>query len=606
MTMHITRQIARKPHPRVRAVQAVRAVRSLILRARDAGIASEAIAHALGLSEPSFTAAFGSAAHLRATPEPEPHLVAEWTQAIEALLERRGVTGNRRIGAGARATVVIDAAAWLIRKAYQRGIGHATIAEALEIGGITLRKRWDLYAPLFDQDQAGIEARAATALAEYPEARRAVERMERLLAGWRGTGRFGGPAQIVALQDERGKQGDLAAELPVGQVLNGDCIKLMREMPAGSVDLVFADPPYNLQLRGGLVRPNHTPVDGVDDAWDKFETSGPGDFEAYDTFTAAWLRQARRVLKPGGTIVVIGSYHSIFRVGAKMQDLGFWLLNDIVWRKTNPMPNFRGQRLTNAHETLIWAAQGRDQRYTFNYHSLKAGNDDTQMRSDWLFPICSGEERLRDAEGNKEHPTQKPEALLRRILLMATMTHDIVLDPFAGSGTTLAVAKKLRRRFIGIEQNKVYLPVIERRLAAIEPEDQDLLQPQPQPRDQARVPFGTLLELGLIQAGETLVSVDGRRRARVRADGTIVAVTPDGADTSGSIHRVGAQVQQAPACNGWTYWCVERPLSDGGAGSQDGAEGKKVSLVSIDMLRQEARRRLETNDTLAASRVTGD
>ena len=350
--------------------------------------------------------------------------------------------------------------------------------------------------------------------------------------------------------------------LPVGQVIEGDCVEAMERLPAGSVDMVFADPPYNLQLGGELLRPNNSRVDGVEEPWDKF-----ADFTAYDGFTRAWLTAARRALKPDGSIWVIGSYHNIFRVGAALQDLGFWVLNDIVWRKTNPMPNFRGRRFTNAHETLIWCARDRDARYTFNYEAMKALNEDLQMRSDWLLPLCGGPERLRNGDGRKAHPTQKPEALLHRALLAATRLGDVVLDPFFGTGTTGAVAQKLGRRWIGIERDSGYAARARERIAAIGPADLAMVDIRAR-REEPRIPFGWLIERGLIEPGEILFDVKRRYRARVRADGTLVA-----ADATGSIHKIGAHVQGAPACNGWTFWYVER-------GGKD---------VVIDRLRQELR-----------------
>ena len=350
--------------------------------------------------------------------------------------------------------------------------------------------------------------------------------------------------------------------LPVGQVIEGDCVEAMERLPAGSVDMVFADPPYNLQLGGELLRPNNSRVDGVEEPWDKF-----ADFTAYDGFTRAWLTAARRALKPDGSIWVIGSYHNIFRVGAALQDLGFWVLNDIVWRKTNPMPNFRGRRFTNAHETLIWCARDRDARYTFNYEAMKALNEDLQMRSDWLLPLCGGPERLRNGDGRKAHPTQKPEALLHRALLAATRLGDVVLDPFFGTGTTGAVAQKLGRRWIGIERDSGYAAHARERIAAIGPADPAMVDIRAR-REEPRIPFGWLIERGLIEPGEILFDVKRRYRARVSADGTLVA-----ADATGSIHKIGAHVQGAPACNGWTFWYVER-------GGKD---------VVIDRLRQELR-----------------
>ena len=338
------------------------------------------------------------------------------------------------------------------------------------------------------------------------------------------------------------------AGLPVGEILAGDCVEAMRRLPEESVDLVFADPPYNLQLKGELHRPDNSRVDAVDDAWDRFDG-----FAAYDRFTRAWLAEARRVLKPNGALWVIGSYHNIFRVGAALQDAGFWILNDVIWRKSNPMPNFRGRRLTNAHETLIWAAREEAGRVTFNYEALKALNDGLQMRSDWLMPICSGAERLKDDEGRKAHPTQKPEGLLHRILIGSTKPGDLVLDPFFGSGTTGAVAKRLGRRWIGIERDAGYRAVARARIDAVRPWDRDALEVARGRREAPRVPFGRLVERGWLTPGQVLRSPCGRHAARVRADGTLIS-----AEVKGSIHQVGAAVQGAPSCNGWTYWHFER------------------------------------------------
>ncbi len=375
---------------------------------------------------------------------------------------------------------------------------------------------------------------------------------------------------VTAAGSARGKRGGgvgegTAAELPLNTIRHGDCIAELAKLPPRSVDLVFADPPYNLQLQGELKRPDDSLVDAVDDAWDKFES-----FQAYDDFTRAWLLAVRRVLKPTGTLWVIGSYHNIFRVGAMLQDLDFWILNDIVWRKTNPMPNFRGRRFTNAHETLIWAAREPDARnYVFNYEALKSGNDDVQMRSDWLFPICSGHERLKDAEGRKAHPTQKPEALLARILLAASRPGDVVLDPFLGSGTTAAVARRLRRNFIGIERDASYVAAATARIAAVEPLPEEALALAPSAREAPRVPFAALIERGLIAPGALLTDARQRFRALVRADGTVSLESAPGLGTVGSIHRAGALAQGAEACNGWTFWHV--PTRDG--------------LVPIDSLR---------------------
>jgi modification methylase len=316
-------------------------------------------------------------------------------------------------------------------------------------------------------------------------------------------------------------------------------------LPAESVDLVFADPPYNLQLAGDLARPDQSQVDAVDEAWDKFAS-----FAAYDTFTRDWLGAVRRVMKPNATLFVIGSYHNIFRVGAALQDEGFWILNDIVWRKANPMPNFRGRRFTNAHETLIWAAKSADAKaYTFNYEALKAGNEDCQVRSDWYFPICTGGERLKDANGRKAHPTQKPEALLARILLATTRPGDLVLDPFFGSGTTGAVAKRLRRRFIGFEREAAYAEAAQARIASVEPLSEEILAEAPSKRSEPRVAFASLIEAGLIAPGERLQDGCGRHHAVVRADGSLML-----GQIVGSIHKIGALAQGLPACNGWTFW----------------------------------------------------
>ncbi|MFG1296135.1 site-specific DNA-methyltransferase [Xanthobacter variabilis] len=341
-----------------------------------------------------------------------------------------------------------------------------------------------------------------------------------------------------------------ASPLPLDEVLMGDSILELSKLPAHSVDLVFADPPYNLQLGGELKRPDESRVDAVDDAWDQFES-----FAAYDAFSRAWLMAARRVLKPNGTLFVIGSYHNIFRVGATLQDLGYWILNDIIWRKSNPMPNFRGRRFTNAHETLIWAARDADARYTFNYEALKAGNEDVQMRSDWLFPLCTGQERLKDEKGRKLHPTQKPEALLARILMSTTKPGDVVLDPFFGSGTTGAVAKRLRRHFIGIEREESYAEAARARIAAIEPLPEDALVVPQSAREAPRVAFSALVERGFVTPGAELTDAKGRFRAVVRADGTIALAGET--QKVGSIHRVGAMAQGAEACNGWTFWHVE-------------------------------------------------
>jgi len=340
----------------------------------------------------------------------------------------------------------------------------------------------------------------------------------------------------------------MTARLPLDRIIEGDCVAAMKALPDASVDLIFADPPYNLQLKGELFRPDNSKVDAVDDAWDKFAS-----FEAYDAFSRAWLAEARRVLKPDGALWVIGAYHNIFRVGAALQDLGFWVLNDVVWRKANPMPNFRGKRLTNAHETLIWAAKSDAARPTFNYEAAKAMNDDVQMRSDWVIPICTGAERLKGPDGAKLHPTQKPEALLHRIIVISTKPGDVILDPFFGSGTTGAVAKRLGRRWIGVERDPGYIAAARRRIEDVRPVEAEALAITPSKRAQPRIPFGQLVERQMLRPGEVLVSPCGRHTAKVRADGTLVA-----ADVTGSIHQVGAHLQRAPSCNGWAYWHFRR------------------------------------------------
>ena len=334
----------------------------------------------------------------------------------------------------------------------------------------------------------------------------------------------------------------------MNRIISGDCIETMRSLPEASVDMVFADPPYNLQLEGELHRPNNSRVDGVEEAWDRFD-----DFASYDRFSEAWLAAARRVLKPEGTLWVIGSYHNIFRVGARLQDLGYWILNDVVWRKTNPMPNFRGRRFTNAHETMIWAARDPNAKgYTFNYEALKAANEDVQARSDWLIPLCTGDERLKGKDGKKVHPTQKPESLLARVILSSSRPDDLVIDPFNGTGTTGAVAKRLGRRYIGFERDRTYASAAEKRIAAVEPLPKATLEPFVTPRSAPRVPFSELIERGIISPGTKLVDSRKRHGAMVRADGAITL-----GDKVGSIHRIGAIAQGAEACNGWTFWHVE-------------------------------------------------
>lgn len=357
------------------------------------------------------------------------------------------------------------------------------------------------------------------------------------------------------------------AALKTNVILPGDSIELMNSLPEKSVDMIFADPPYNMQLGGELFRPDSSLVDGVTDDWDQF-----ADARAYDEFTAAWLTAARRVLKDDGTLTVIGSYHNIFRVGYILQNLGFWILNDILWIKDNPMPNMKGTRLCNAHETMIWCSKSQNAKYTFNYEAMKAFNDDKQLRSDWYLPICSGHERLKDENGDKLHSTQKPESLLYRLLMMTTKPGDIVLDPFFGTGTTGAVAKRLGRKFIGIEREQRYIKGARERINAIMPVSDLAALQMSCKRKEPRIPFGTVLEYGLLQAGDWLFDAKQRFAAKVRSDGSLLAD-----NVSGSIHKVGAALQGLPSCNGWTFWHFEKRRHD---------------LEVIDTLRQELRTKL--------------
>ena len=360
-----------------------------------------------------------------------------------------------------------------------------------------------------------------------------------------------------------------AVTLPVNQILAGDCVQVMNSLPAGSVDLIFADPPYNLQLKGDLRRPDNSLVDAVDDHWDQFAS-----FATYDAFTRDWLAAAKRLLKPNGAIWVIGSYHNIFHLGSELQNQGFWLLNDVIWRKSNPMPNFKGKRLTNAHETLIWAGRDETSKYTFNYEALKALNEGVQMRSDWVLPLCTGHERIKDEHGDKAHPTQKPESLLHRVILATTQAGDVILDPFFGTGTTGAVAKMLGRDFIGIEREEAYRKVAQDRIDRTRRLDASALEVTGSKRAEPRVPFGQVVERGMLRPGEDLYSIGNRHVAKVRADGTLV-----GLDIKGSIHQVGAYMEGAPSCNGWTYWHFKR-------------DGK---LIAIDVLRQQIRAEMEAD-----------
>jgi modification methylase len=361
-----------------------------------------------------------------------------------------------------------------------------------------------------------------------------------------------------------------ALDLPLGRILPDDCIAAMRSLPPASVDLVFADPPYNLQLGGDLNRPDGSHVDAVTDHWDRFDSMA-----AYDAFTRAWLAEARRVLKPDGSLWVIGSYHNIFRVGAILQDLGFWILNDIIWRKTNPMPNFKGTRFTNAHETLIWASMGEKARYHFNYRAMKTLNDELQMRSDWVMPICAGAERLKE-NGKKAHPTQKPEALLYRVLLATTEKGDVVLDPFFGTGTTGAVAKRLGRQWIGCEREDFYRAVAEKRIARELPLDESALTTMQSPRTAPKVAFGAVVENGLIPPGSQLFDNKRRWIATVRTDGSLEC-----GGKTGSIHGLGKELQGAPSCNGWAFWHYEQG-GPGGANVQPIDAARQLYLLAAE------------------------
>lgn len=358
----------------------------------------------------------------------------------------------------------------------------------------------------------------------------------------------------------------MSKKSPVNSILKGDCVEKLKSLPKGSVDMIFADPPYNLQLGGELSRPDNSRVDACDDDWDKFDS-----LKVYDDFTRQWLSAARDALDDNGTIWVIGSYHNIFRLGYILQDLGYWILNDVIWRKSNPMPNFKGKRFTNAHETMIWAAKSKESKYRFNYDSMKAMNEDLQMRSDWFIPLCTGGERLKNDDGEKLHPTQKPEALLQRVILSSTKPGDVVLDPFFGTGTTGAVAKKLGRNWIGIEREDEYIKYAQKRIDGCEAAcDENITLANK--REEMRIPFGWLLEHGYLKPGAELTDAKGKAVAKVHADGNIIM-----GPHRGSIHKVGALVQNAPSCNGWTYWHVK----------------KGRTVVPIDAMRQELRAQIE-------------
>ena len=340
----------------------------------------------------------------------------------------------------------------------------------------------------------------------------------------------------------------MSLEKFINRTIVGDCVEQMNKLPAESIDLIFADPPYNLQLNKELSRPDQSKVHGVNESWDQFDS-----ISDYDKYTNLWMNAAKRILKPNGAMWVIGSYHNIFRLGYIMQDLGFWMLNDLIWRKVNPMPNFRGRRFTNAHETLIWASKSSSSKYTFNYEAMKSLNGDLQMRSDWLIPICTGEERLKNTDGKKVHPTQKPENLNSRVIMSSSNIGDTILDPFFGTGTTGAVSKKLGRNYIGIEQNAKYALEAEKRIRLTSKIEADELIQTPRKISEPRIPFGNLLEQGLLNPGDLLHDIRNRWTAKVRADGSLISK-----DTKGSIHSVGAHLQGLQACNGWTFWHIKR------------------------------------------------
>jgi len=329
----------------------------------------------------------------------------------------------------------------------------------------------------------------------------------------------------------------------LNKIVNGDALEILKTIPSKTFDLVFADPPYNLQIGKKLKRPDNSKVNGVNDKWDQFKS-----FEDYDNFCKEWLNECKRVLKDNGSIWVIGTYHNIFRIGYHIQNVGYWMLNDVIWRKNNPMPNFKGTRFTNAHETLIWASKSKKSKYTFNYQSLKCLNDDLQMRSDWTFPICNGKERLKK-NGKKVHSTQKPETLLHRIILSTTNKDDVILDPFLGTGTTAVVAKKLGRKYFGIEKDKKYFKAADERINKAKVIEESYLDTLENNKSKPRIPFGSLVELGIIRPGTNIFDQKKKVNAKIMADGSIKHSSGEG-----SIHKVAAKILGTESCNGWTYW----------------------------------------------------
>ena len=340
--------------------------------------------------------------------------------------------------------------------------------------------------------------------------------------------------------------------LKKNHIIHGDSLKILKLLPDKSIDLIFADPPYNLQLKNTLYRPDQTTVEAVTDDWDKFD-----DYYSYDEFSMKWLTECKRILKDSGSLWVIGTYHNILRLGTCLQNLGYWILNDIIWHKTNPMPNFRGTRFTNAHETLLWCTTSRKAKYTFNYQNLKELNDDRQMRSDWYIPICSGKERIRKNNNQRAHPTQKPEALLYRIILASSKKGDVVMDPFIGSGTTAVVAKKLQRNFFGIDNNRDYVKLTSQRLVKTKALENEVVSITQGRKELPKVPFGKLVEQGIIPPGAVLTDAKNKFKAKVKIDGSVISK-----NITGSIHQVGAKIQDLLSCNGWDFFmgvCLSLP-----------------------------------------------
>lgn len=330
----------------------------------------------------------------------------------------------------------------------------------------------------------------------------------------------------------------------INTIIKGNCVEELKKLPSNSIDLIFADPPYNLQLGEKLIRPDSTEYSGVEDKWDKFSSN-----QEYEDFCTEWLGECKRILKDNGSIWVIGSYHNVFTLGYIMQSkLNLWFINDIIWIKHNPTPNFNGTRFNNAHETLIWATKSKESKFTFHYKSMKSFNDDKQMRSDWYLPICQGGERLKDENNVKVHSTQKPEDLLYRIILSNSNEGDIILDPFFGTGTTGAVAKKLNRNFIGIEQEDKYIKYAKERIEIIQPLDLETLEYKIEIKE-SKVSIGQLIESELLSPGTCLYDKNKTYKAILLADGTL-----DDSQFVGSIHKLSARRLGKTNNNGWEYW----------------------------------------------------